>query len=173
MKLNDLSDTVAESESRRLLSVINARRKKDDTWLNHTSTPIAFDENSAFVVGMKTLFRYARGADIPPFVVRDFLDDLLDLLFAGIASGVLALPSFQKMADRPWAHAWQRAEIRLAFETDSPITIPQLAHLLALSPQQLRIDIAQHIPNAPNDDLVPRDYLKAKWNELRQSCAKT
>ena len=98
MKLTDLSDIAAESECRRLLMVVNARRKRDNAWFNYDESPIVYDDDSAFVVGMKSLFRYARGESIPPFVVRDYLSQLLDLLFAGIASGALALPALGRWA---------------------------------------------------------------------------
>ena len=161
-KLTDLSDIAAESECRRLLIVVNARRKRDNAWFNYDEAPIVYDDDSAFVVGMKSLFRYARGESIPPFVVRDYLSLLLDLLFAGIASGALALPSFRKMGDRPWAHAWRRAEIRMAFETDDPMPVSQMAHLLGISVDDLRTQIATSTDGAFEGDIVPRAFLD-RW----------
>ncbi len=170
MKLLDLSDKAAEAECRRLLSVIQARRKRDNAWFNHDGKPIAYDDDSAFAVGMKTLFRYARGMDIPAFAVRDYLDSLLDLLFAGIASGVWALPPFEKMGDRPWAHAWRRAEIRMALETGEPMPVGQMAHLLGVTPDALRRSIALATGHEAAGDVVPRDYLNHCLDAARAEC---
>lgn len=160
MKLTDLSDIAADSECRRLLTVVQARRRRDNAWFNHDEPPIEYDDNSAFVVGMRSLFRYARGESIPAFVVRDYLEQLLDLLFAGIASGALALPSFKKMGDRPWAHAWRRAEIRMALEDDVPMSVSQMAHLLGVPPVDLRDRIVATMDEPIEGDIVPRAFLE-------------
>ena len=102
--------------------------------------------------------------------VRDYLDSLLDLLFAGIASGVWALPPFEKMGDRPWAHAWRRAEIRMALETGEPMPVGQMAHLLGVTPDALRRSIALATGHEAAGDVVPRDYLNHCLDAARAEC---
>ena len=140
MKLNDLNDEAARAECRRLILVMNARRRRENAWFGcDDRQPLTFDENSAFVTGMCALFRYARGNAIPSFVVKNFLDEFLTLMFAGVASGVLALPKFEKMADKPWALAWRTAELRMALEQDENAQIPisDAAHLLGTTRETL------------------------------------
>ena len=111
MKLCELTDLCAQAECRRLLLIVNARRRQEAQWFGHDSVSLfEYDENSAFVCGMVSLFRYARGEAVPPVLVESFLDTFLNMMFCGLASGVLALPSFKKMEDRPWAMAWRLAE---------------------------------------------------------------
>ena len=158
-RLNDLTDTAAIAECRRLAQVIWARERDYDQWLGQTETQHEFDENCGFVSGMLAMFRYARGEAVPPFIVRDFINELLNLMFCGLASNMLALPGFNRMQDKPWAIAWRTAELRLALETDEPMEISQLAHLLGMSGTELKKQIQMQFPEA--DTLVPREYIQS------------
>lgn len=151
MKLNELSDEAARAECRRLILVLNARRRKENAWFGCDDGPqLSFDENSAFVTGMCALFRYARGNAIPAFVVQNFLDEFLTLMFAGVASGVLALPKFEKMADKPWALAWRAAELRMTLERDenAQIALSDAAHLLGTTSDMLSASYKNETGNA-------------------------
>ena len=157
--LSDFSDTAALAESKRLSLVILARRTKLDDWTGlerETITPKP-SENSGFTTGMLTLFRYARGEDVPATLVRSFLDDLLELMFCGLASPEMALPSFSKMGDRPWAHAWRAAEIRLVVDEQEPVETPTLAHLLCIPSHTLARYLMQ---NGMAPSYVPAEKLK-------------
>lgn len=155
-KLSELSDKAAEVEARRLLTVIMARRHQMNHWLGIDGfEPIAYDENSGLAMGMLALFRYARGENVPPPLVASFLDELLTLMFSGLASGAMALPAFNKMQDRPWALAWRAAELRLAVEAGNELETEQFAHLLGISPISVREGLVQrgvtdtsHVPTA-------------------------
>lgn len=158
-KLSDFSDTAALAEVKRLTLVIMARRTKLDNWIGVTQDlckPQPATE-SGFSSGMLSLFRYARGEDVPAFIVRDFLDDLLELMFCGLASPEMALPSFSNMNDRPWAHAWRAAEIRLVIDEAEPVETPTLAHLLCIPSHTLARYLIQ---NRMNPNYVPGDKLK-------------
>ncbi len=170
MHLNELTDEAAVAECRRLLFVISARKRELAQWFgDEEARTIAFEENSAFAMGMISMFRYARGMDIPPFVVRDFIDELLKLMFGGLASGSFALPPFRRMTDKPWAIAWRVAELRLAADGGEDIDIPQLAHLLGAKPTELAAHIHAHFPDA--ESLVPREFLAEIIEALRQGQA--
>lgn len=161
MKLNKLTDENAIAECRRLLLVIQADRNTQNDWLGAPQQSLPFDENSAFVRGMTAMFRYARGEAVPTIIVKDFIDTFLTLMFCGHASNSLALPPFRRMHDKPWAAAWRLAELRLAFETDDPVEIPQLAHLLGISQAELIAQIG-----APCQD-VPREFLQKLYETLK------
>ena len=170
MHLNELTDEAAIAECRRLLFIISARKRELAQWFGDDDAhTIAFEENSAFAMGMISMFRYARGMDIPPFVVRDFIDELLKLMFGGLASGSFALPPFRRMTDKPWAIAWRVAELRLAAEGGEDIDIPQLAHLLGTKPAELADHIHAHFPDA--ESLVPREFLDEIIEALKQGQA--
>ena len=170
MHLNELTDEAAIAECRRLLFVISARKRELAQWFGDDDAhTIAFEENSAFAMGMISMFRYARVMDIPPFVVRDFIDELLKLMFGGLASGSFALPPFRRMTDKPWAIAWRVAELRLAAEGGEDIDIPQLAHLLGTKPAELADHIHAHFPD--EESLVPREFLDEIIEALKQGQA--
>ena len=113
------------------------------------------------------MFRYARGEDVPAFVVRDFIDELLKLMFGGLASPSFALPPFRRMQDKPWAIAWRAAELRLATEGGEDIDIPQLAHLLGVRAGMLADHIRSHFPES--GELVPRAFLDEIMDAMRKS----
>lgn len=138
-KLTDLSDSSAHAEARRLALVIMARREGLDAWLGipRLEPQPQPSQESGFQAGMLALFRYARGEAVPAFIVRDFLDDLLKLMFCGLASPSMAVPSFERMGDRPWAHAWRLAELRLVCEEKQDVDTASLAHLLAVPAAEL------------------------------------
>lgn len=161
MKLNNLSDEAARAECRRLILVMNDRRRKENAWFGcDDGRQLTFDDNSAFVTGMCALFRYARGNAVPSFVVKHFLDEFLTLMFAGVASGVLALPKFEKMADKPWAFAWRTAELRMTLEQDknAQIAISDAAHLLGITRETL---VASYKNETGND--VRNGYICASY----------
>ena len=135
--LDELTDVAAVAEARRLAQVLWARQKQHSQWLGQEEPIHVFDENCGFVMGMLSMFRYARGEQVPSFLVRDYMDELLNLMFCGLASNVLALPSFNRMQDKPWALAWRRAEIRLIIEAAEPVEVSRLAHLLGLPANDL------------------------------------
>jgi hypothetical protein len=168
MHLNELTDESAIDECRRLLFIISARKRELAQWFGDDDAhTIAFEENSAFAMGMISMFRYARGMDIPPFVVRDFIDELLKLMFGGLASGSFALPPFRRMTDKPWAIAWRIAELRLAAEGSETIDIPQLAHLLGTKSAVLADHIHAHFPDAGTN--VPQAFLDEMIDAFKQT----
>ncbi len=127
----DLTDVAAKAECRRLLLVISAQRRIHNQWFGEDEpAQINLKEDSAFCFGMISMFRYARGEDVPAFVVQDFIDELLKLMFCGLATDQMALAPFKRMQDRPWAVAWRLAELRLAMEGYGELDVPGLAHLL-------------------------------------------
>lgn len=143
-RLAELSDKAAVVEAQRILTVIMARRHQVNRWLGIDGfEPIAYDENSGLAMGMLALFRYARGENVPPPLVQSFLDELLTLMFTGLASGAMALPPFNKMQDRPWALAWRIAELRLAIENGMDLDTEQFAHLMGVSPLAIREGLAE------------------------------
>ena len=159
MRNNDLSDVAAQAECRRLLMVIHAQRRVQDAWFGREDTaPLEFDENSAFAMGMTSLFRYARGLNVPAPIVQSFRDELLKLLFCGLASNAIAMPSFRRMGDRPWAHALRLAELRLAIDGEEEIEFAGLSHLLGVSQNELRARLA--MPDIAPDDVVPPEALE-------------
>ena len=165
MKLCELTDLCAQAECRRLLLIVNARRRQEAQWFGHDSVSLfEYDENSAFVCGMVSLFRYARGEAVPPVLVESFLDTFLNMMFCGLASGVLALPSFKKMEDRPWAMAWRLAEIRLALEGMRPVDTHQLAHLLGVTASELARDMVRYGDGGKG--AVSSSYLHALFERL-------
>lgn len=161
MKLNKLTDENAIAECRRLLLVIQADRNVQNDWFGAPPQSLPFDENSAFARGMTAMFRYARGEAVPPIIVKDFIDTFLSLMFCGHASNSLALPPFKRMHDKPWAAAWRLAELRLAFETDDPVEIPQLAHLLGISQAELIAQIG-----SPCQE-VPREFIQTLYETIK------
>lgn len=161
MKLNELTDETAHAECRRLLLVIQADRAVQNAWLGAPPQALPFSEDSAFVQGMTAMFRYARGEAVPPILVRDFIDTFLNLMFCGHASNTLALPPFRRMHDKPWAQAWRLAELRLAFETDDPVDVPQLAHLLGISQSELIAQIGSRCQE------VPREFIQTLYETLK------
>lgn len=158
-RLNDFSDIAAIAECRRLAQVIWSRERDYAQWLGQTESMHEFDENCGFVSGMLAMFRYARGEAVPPFIVRDFINELLNLMFCGLASNMLALPGFNRMQDKPWAIAWRFAELRLALETDETMEISQLAHLLGIPASELKMQIKERFPDV--QDIVPGEYIKS------------
>lgn len=133
-RLDTLDDSAARSEAQRLFLVASARWEKEQGWFNvpaQRKQP-ADDGASPFEMGMLAMFRCARGEDVPGFIVRNFIDDLLTLMFAGLGSGVLAIPGWQKMADRPWALAWRLAETRLDLADGERVKLEDLALLCGL-----------------------------------------
>lgn len=156
--LRDLSDTAALAEAKRLSLVILARRDKLDAWIGvplQIPTPKP-NEDSGFTIGMLAMFRYARGEDVPAPIVRTFIDDLLELLFCGLASPSMALPGFRRMEDRPWAHAWRAAEIRLICAEKEDTDAGTLAHLLKIPSSTLAKYLLQ---NGCSPDVVPAERL--------------
>ena len=156
-KLIDISDNSANAEAKRLSLVIMARRDELDAWIGipRIEPQPQPSPDSGFTAGMLALFRYARGEAVPSFIVRDFLDDLLKLMFCGLASPSMAVPSFSRMGDRPWAHAWRLAELRLIREEKQDVDPPTLAHLLGISPAELMNyltakDLPLHVVPAEN-----------------------
>ncbi|MBQ1266605.1 MAG: hypothetical protein IIY06_07540 [Proteobacteria bacterium] len=149
-KLIDLSDSSAKAEAKRLSLIIMARRDTLDAWIGipRVEPQPMPAEDSGFHAGMLALFRYARGEAVPAFIVRDFLDDLLKLMFCGLASPSMAVPSFSRMGDRPWAHAWRLAELRLVREEKRDVDSATLAHLLGISLSELAHYLeARGLPN--------------------------
>ena len=129
--LNQLSDDAAKAECKRLLLIVSAQNQILAQWFGQNDpAQYAFNEQSAFCMGMLSMFRYARGEDVPPPLVLDFIDELLKLMFCGLATDQMALPPFKRMMDKPWANAWRLAELRLALEGHQIMDIPTLAHLL-------------------------------------------
>ena len=173
MQFNPLDDNAALTECRRILFIISARRRVENKWFGQESEPsdIPLNEDSAFVSGMLAMFRYARGEDVPPAIVQDFRDVLLNLMFTGLASGALALPSFRRMADRSWAIAWRLAEIRLALEGHETTDVSQLAHLLGVTQNVLAQQLIArgYDPNAP----IPAAFLQDLYAELNKSQEQT
>ena len=158
-KLIDLSDNSAHAEAKRLSLVIMARRDELDAWIGipRLEPQPQPSQESCFHAGMLALFRYARGEAVPSFIVRDFLDDLLKLMFCGLASPSMAVPSFERMGDRPWAHAWRMAELRLVREEKQDVDTPTLAHLLGVSSAQIMTYLESHgLPN----HTVPPNHLE-------------
>ncbi|MDX9719440.1 MAG: hypothetical protein RBU37_01740 [Myxococcota bacterium] len=137
--LLSFDDQAARAEATRLAQVVRQRWLKHADWLGlraGEADPVD-DGPCPFELGMLAMFRYARGDNVPPFIVRSFIDELLELMFAGLASGALALPSWQKMEDRPWAAAWRAAELRLLLESEDAPELQQLAYLLGVKPHTL------------------------------------
>ncbi len=166
MQNNDLSDTAAKAECKRLLIAVSSQRSLQNRWFSQNSSgTIEFDENSAFVMGMNALFRYARGEAVPPAIVMDFLDDLLKLMFCGLANNTMALPPFKRMSDRPWAIAWRLAELRLAFEGHESMDASQLAHLLGVPQNTISTQLtdAGYEPDQP----IPEAFLKDVYDTLK------
>ena len=161
-----LNDDMAYAECRRILIILSAQRRVHSQWLGEKTPPadILFNEDSAFVSGMLAMFRYARGEQVPPVIVQDFRDDLLKLMFSGLASGAFALPPFKRMADKPWAIAWRMSEIRLAFEGHESTDLSQLAHLLGISRGVLAQQLISHGYD-PNMD-IPADFLHTLYAEF-------
>lgn len=157
---NFLNDDMAYAECRRLLLILSAQRRVQSQWFGEESSPadIPFNKDSAFVSGMLALFRYARGEQVPPVIVQDFRDELLKIMFSGLASGAFALPPFRRMADKSWAMAWRLAEIRLAFEGYESTDVSQLAHLLGISQTALAQQLIAHGYD-PNAD-IPVSFLQ-------------
>ncbi len=141
--LTSLDDNAARLEGRRVATVALARWRQNADWLGypHTQSAPVNDGPSPFENGMLALFRYARGEDVPEVIVASFIDELLTLMFAGLASGALALPGFDKMRDRPWAVAWRAAELRLNASAHEPVSWSQLAHLLGADEPTLRATV--------------------------------
>ncbi len=167
MRLMEFTDVAADAESRRILMVLGAQRRVQNDWFGVEGMGgIEFKEASGFVVGMRALFRYARGEGVPYVIVRDFLDDLLNLMFCGLASNNLALPPFSRMQDKPWALAWRMAELRMAFEGHEVMDIPQLAHLLGIRAGDLRMQIEASVGGSVGDE-VPREFLKQMLEGMR------
>lgn len=161
----DLSDLAAQRECKRLLQIMTAQRRSQNHWLNKEDPkPLIFDENSAFANGMRSLFRYARGEFVPPPIVMDFIDELLKLMFCGLASNTMALPPFERMSDRPWAIAWRFAELRLGIEGHETLDISQLAHLLGVPPATLRQRL--EMVGFCDIDVVPEAFLKEMYQAL-------
>lgn len=164
-----LKDDMAYAECRRLLMVLSAQRRILSQWLGETTAPadIPLNEDSAFVSGMLAMFRYARGEQVPTVIVQDFRDELLKVMFSGLASGAFALPPFQRMADKPWAVAWRLAEIRLAFEGYESTDVSQLAHLLGISRGALTQQLIAHgyDPNTA----IPAEFLHELYEEFLKS----
>ena len=150
--LHCLDDAAARAEACRLAATAHARWAKHATWFGFTEPdaqpPL---EDSPFAVGMLALFRYARGEAVPPFIVRSVLDDLLELLFGGLASPALGLPPWRRMGDRPWALAWRAAELRLLVESEEPVEASVLAHLLGWNRSRLEAELLA-VGLAPDGD---------------------
>ncbi|MFA5625479.1 MAG: hypothetical protein WC966_10575 [Bradymonadales bacterium] len=170
--LRELSDKAAEIEARRLLTIIIARRHQMNRWLGIDAFEhIVYDENSGLAMGMLALFRYARGENVPAPLVQSFLDELLALMFTGLASGVMALPPFNRMQDRPWALAWRVAELRLAIEQKIHIESKQFAHLLGVSPIVVREGLQQR--GISDTSHVPADVLQEWFQSIVDETATT
>lgn len=157
--LNTLTDAVALAESRRLILVVGARQREWNRWFHFEDGTTAFDPNSGFVMGMLAMFRYARGEAVPSFFVHDFIDSFLKLMFCGLANNTMALPPMRRMADKPWAHAWRLAELRLAVEGEERMDISQLAHLLGRKEEEVRDEIHKVYPETADE--VPHAYLQS------------
>ena len=165
MQCDALSDAAAFEECRRILKIVSAQRRLHAQWFGEDAVPgeIACNEDSAFAQGMLAMFRYARGMAIPAVIVQDFRDELLRMMFCGLASGTLALPPFRRMADKPWAMAWRLAEIRLALEGHETTDLSQLAHLLAMPQNALACELAArgYDPMQP----IPAEFLQKVYTE--------
>ena len=167
-KLKDLTDAAALSEGKRLIKIALARRSDLARWFGiDESLPLECDENSAFLMGILALFRYARGQEVPPTLVRSFLDQFLVMMFTGLARGAMALPPFHRMGDRPWAHAWRAAEIRLAVEEDEALEISEFAHLMGMSVSELEDLITAN--GFANDGSVPKALIEAMLKLAQES----
>ena len=165
-KLTDWTDEAAMAECRRLSQVIWSRQREHARWLGQDESPHIFDENCAFVTGMTAMFRYARGEEVPAFIVKSFIDELLVLMFCGLASNHLALPGFNRMQDKPWATAWRMAELRLMLEGEEEIEKGTLAHLLGISVQALEERIHRAFPER-TDPNIPNDFIRSILMNLR------
>ncbi len=159
-RLSELSDQAAIAEANRLIAVTAARFTAHARWMGLAyEGKEVVDAQSGFVVGMTALFRYARGESVPSPIVETFLDELLTLMFAGLGSGALALPSFQRMQDRPWAIAWRLAELRLFLERGEGMDRKQFAHLVGTREDEVASALERN--HYPRDGKVPPDMLRA------------
>lgn len=166
MRLTEFTDMAADAECRRLLMVLGAQRRVQNAWFGCESVgTIEFKADAAFTGGMRALFRYARGEAVPYVIVRDFLDDLLNLMFCGLGSNHLALPPFSRMADKPWALAWRVAELRMAWEGHETMDVPQMAHLLGIRQTELLAQIESQGMSL-TDGNVPRGFLQQMLDKL-------
>lgn len=151
-RLTSLDDDAARAEALRLSRVALARWRQHAEWMGF-EVPGEHAEQERphmFESGMLALFRYARGEDVPEMVVEDFLDQLLNLLFAGLASGALALPRFRKMEQRPWALAWRLASARLMISSEQPVDLTELAHILDVGARELVAELeSRSVPLLP------------------------
>ena len=163
-----LDDNTAIEECKRLLAIISARRRLDSSWYGE-ETPtqeIPFNPNSGFVSGMLAMYRYARGESAPAVVVQDFRNDLLRLMFGGLATGAYALPTFERMAEKSWANAWRLAELRLAIEGHEITVVPQLAHLLGITQNALSKQLTAR--GFDPDENIPPVFLQTIYAEYLQ-----
>jgi len=165
-RLDTLDDAAARAEARRLALVAAARWEKEQGWFNIPTqrTQAADDGASPFEMGMLALFRCARGEDVPGFIVRSFIEDLLTMMFAGLGSGVLAIPAWNKMADRPWALAWRLAETRLDLADGQSVKVDDLAVLCGLDGDDL--ESALRALSAPTSGLVAAAHARRILDSL-------
>ena len=155
--LSSLDDNAALAECQRLRKVVVARWQQHATWFGLEAVdPAQATEFSGFELGMLALFRYARGEAVPPPLVESFIDELLTLLFAGIASGVLAIPPWHRMEDRPWAHALRLAELRLCLIKGEAVERKTLCALLGLSADEL----AEFLGERLSESLSPQQLVR-------------
>lgn len=169
MRLTEFTDVAADAECRRLLMVLSAQRRQQNAWFDiEDSGTLVFHPDAAFGAGMRALFRYARGEAVPYVIVRDFLDELLNLMFCGLASNQLALPPFSRMADKPWALAWRMAELRMAWEGCETMDVPQMAHLMGVRQEVLLTQIEEQGLTV-TDGMIPPEFLKLMMEHIKES----
>ncbi len=158
MQNSDLSDQSAIAEAKRLLLTISAQRRVQNQWFGiEQCANIEFEENSGWCMGMLALFRYARGDAVPPFIVQDFIDGLLKLMFCGLATNTMALPPFKRMQDKPWAIAWRLAELRLAIEGAIEMDVSQIAHLLGEPVSMIERELSEK--GYSSEGAIPEAFL--------------
>ena len=157
-----LSDEAALAEAKRIIMVSKARwRQMADSFgiAEPLQGPDEFKEDCPFARSLLAIFRYARNVDVPEFIVRSAIDELLTLMFAGLANGVMALPAFDKMADKPWAMAWRIAELRLIYNSPDPTDTATFAHLMGIPAANIKREITERGFNNPN--MVPSIIARA------------
>lgn len=165
MQNSDLCDQSAIAEAKRLLLTISAQRRVQNQWFGiEECANIEFEENSGWCMGMLALFRYARGEAVPPFIVQDFIDELLKLMFCGLATNTMALPPFKRMQDKPWAIAWRLAELRLAMEGEIEMDVSQIAHLLGESASTIEHQLCEK--GFSPEEAVPKAFLDEIFQAL-------
>lgn len=166
MQKSDLSDVAALAEAKRLLLILSAQRRHQNMLFGCSDNgTIEFEADSGWSMGMTALFRYARGESVPVFIVQDFLDELLKIMFCGLATNAMALPPFKRMADKPWAVAWRLCELRQAFEGEIDMDVSQLAHLLGEPASEIALRLSEQ--GFSTEDAIPEKMLHEIYEALK------